>query len=156
MATKTVTRAALVAAVYVVLTVVLAPLSFGPLQFRISEMLKPLALFAPWFAWAFALGTGLANLWSPFGPWDYVAMPLVDALAAWLCWKLRARPVTALLVQAAVISVGVAVFPLWLGGKIAPWLTILPVLASQIIILFGAWFIAWRPRREWVEWRLRS
>jgi len=50
MTIKTVTRAALVAAVYVVLTVALAPLSFGPLQFRVSEMLKPLALFAPWFA----------------------------------------------------------------------------------------------------------
>jgi len=68
-------------------------------------------------------------------------MPVVDALAAWMCWKLRARPVAALLVQAAVISVGVAVFPLWFGGKIAPWLTILPVLASQIIILLGAWFV---------------
>jgi len=146
----------LVAAVYVVLTVALAPVSYGPLQFRVSEMLKPLALFAPWLTGAFALGTGLANLWSPFGPWDYIAMPLVDALAAWLCWKLRARPLVALCVQAVIIAGGVAVFPLWFGGKIAPWLTFLPVLASQAVILFGAWFIAWRPRREWVEWRLRS
>jgi len=156
MKTKMITRAALVAAVYVVLTVVLAPISYGPLQFRVSEMLKPLALFAPWFAWAFALGTGLANLWSPFGPWDYVAMPLVDALAAWICWKLRAYPAPALCVQAVIISVGVAVFPLWLGGKVAPWLTFLPVLAAQLVILLGAWFIVWKPRREWVRWLFKG
>ena len=151
MKTRTITRGAAVAAVYVVLTLALAPISFGPLQFRVSELLKPLALFDPALALAFGLGTGLSNLWSPFGPWDYLAMPIVDALAAFLCWRLRRRPWLSLALQALVIALGVAIFPLGLGGALPVHLTFPAVAASQLIILLIAYAVIWRPRREWLE-----
>jgi len=150
MATKTLTRCAAVAALYVVLTLAMAPISFGPVQFRVSELLKPLALFDPAMALAFALGTGLSNLASPFGPWDYVAMAVVDALAALICWRLRRWPWVSLVVQAVVISAGVAVFPLGLGGGLPILATFPGVLASQSIILLVAYAVIWRPRREWI------
>jgi len=156
MATKTITRSAAVAATYAVLTVVLAPVSYGPLQFRVAELLKPLALFAPEFALGFAVGTGMANLLSPFGPWDFIAMPVVDALAGYVCWRWRRYPVLALLVQAMIIAVGVAVFPLGFGGGLSPVVTFLPVLVSQVALLLLGWFTVWKPRREWVLWALRS
>ena len=40
-------QAALIAAIYVALTVPLAPVSFGPIQFRISEALVILPYFTP-------------------------------------------------------------------------------------------------------------
>ena len=151
MQTRTLTRSAAVAAVYVVLTLALAPISFGPLQFRASELLKPLALFDPSMAFAFALGTGISNLWSPFGPWDYIAMPIVDAAAALLCWHLRRHPWFSLAVQAILIAIGVAVFPLGLGGGLPAYLTFPSVAASQLLILFTAYAVIWKPRRRWLQ-----
>jgi uncharacterized membrane protein len=137
-----------IAALYVVLTVALAPLSYGALQFRVSEFLKPLALFAPWTAAAFALGTCIANLFSPFGMWDYVAMPLVDAIAALVCWRLRRHPLLALVIQAGVIALGVAIFPLGLGGGLPVLPSFISVCVSQVVIFLAAWFVIWKPRRE--------
>lgn len=150
MATKTLTKCGAVAALYVVLTLALAPISFGPLQFRVSEFLKPLALFDPTMSMAFALGTSLSNLASPFGPWDYVAMAVVDALAALVCWFLRRWPWPSLVLQAVIISVGVAVFPLGMGGGLPIWGTFPTVLVSQVTILLVAYAVIWKPRREWL------
>lgn len=152
MATRTLTRCGAVAALYAVLTLVLAPISYGPVQFRMSELLKPLALFDPAMALAFALGTGLSNLMSPFGPWDYIAMALVDAVAAVVCWKLRRWPWYSLVIQAVIISAGVSIFPLGFGGGLPVWTTFPAVFASQVTILLVAYAVIWKPRQEWL-WR---
>ena len=137
----------LLAAAYYVLTVALAPLSYGPVQFRVSELLKPAALLHPAFALAFGFGNLLANLTSPFGAWDFIAMALVDALAAWLCWTLRARPWLAVAVQAVVISLGVAVFPLGLGGGLPFTPSFVSVLASELVLLLVGYATIWRGRQ---------
>ena len=142
--TRTIVYSGMLAAAYVVLTVALAPISYGPLQFRVSEVLKPAVLWNPVFAIAFGIGTGLANLASPFGPWDYIAMSVVDAVAALLCWGLRRMPVIGVTLQAVVISVGVAVFPLGFGGGFPFVPTFLSVLVSQLILLVGGYFFIWR------------
>lgn len=146
MATRTrlIVYAAMAAAVYVVVTIGLAPISYGPVQFRVSELLKPLALVHPLFAMAFFVGNGLANLTSPFGAWDFVAMPFVDCGAALLCWLLRRVPVLGLIAQAMTISIGVAVFPLGLGGGIPIWPTVAWVLLSELILLLVGYFVIWR------------
>ena len=53
---------AIIAGLYAVLTVVLAPISFGPLQFRLSEGLNLLAFFFPQAIPGLAVGCFLANL----------------------------------------------------------------------------------------------
>ena len=50
------TRAAVIGALYAVLTLIAAPISYGPLQFRISEALCVL----PWFFPESALGLFIA------------------------------------------------------------------------------------------------
>jgi hypothetical protein len=147
--TRNIAYAGMFAGLYIVLTLALAPLSYGPVQFRLSELIKPLALFHPIFILSFGLGTLLSNLFSPFGVWDWGAMPLVDMLAGWVCWRLRRWPLAALLAQAALIALGVAVFPLGLGGGM-PWqVNVLPVFVSQIAILAAGYYLAWKPRRDW-------
>lgn len=144
MATRTIARAGVLTAMYVVLTLALAPMSYGPVQFRVSELLKPAALLHPAFALAFGVGNGVANLFSPFGPWDYIAMSFVDAGAAWTCWRLRRWPWVAVSVQALLISLGVAVFPLGLGGGLPLAPSFLAVAVSELILLCGGYALIWR------------
>ena len=63
---------AMVASVYLVLTLAIAPLSFGLIQVRFSEMLMLLAFFDRKYAPGLILGCFLANCFSPFGIMDVV------------------------------------------------------------------------------------
>lgn len=74
----------LIAAVYAALTLGLAPISYGPLQFRISEALCVLPYFFPGSAWALFGGCLLANLLSQYGVLDVVFGSLATLLAG-LC-----------------------------------------------------------------------
>ena len=132
------------AALYVVLTWGLAPISYGPLQFRVSELLKPLALFHPAFALAFGIGNGIANLWSPFGWYDFILMAFVDMVAAALCWWLRRWVYLALTVQAVVISAGVALFPLGLAAMLPFWPTFAAVLVPELVLIIVGYVTIWR------------
>lgn len=133
--------AGLVAATYAVVTVAFAPISFGPLQLRVAGLLKPLALLSPVMGLGLAVGVGLANLTSPFGMWDFVAMPIVTYGAALVAYSLRRRPVVAMLVQAVIIAIGVAVFPLYLGGGIPMWPTVVLVFASEAILYVAGYYL---------------
>lgn len=130
-AIRTIVFAGLIAAAYAVATIALAPISYGPLQLRLSGLLKPLALLSPVMGIGLAVGVALANLASPFGAWDFVAMPLVSLLAANVAYRLRVWPWVAMVLQAAMIAVGVAVFPLWMGGGIPIWPTVAWVFVSE-------------------------
>lgn len=123
--------AALTAAAYAVATIALAPISYGPIQLRVAGLLKPLALLSPVLGLGLAVGVALANLTSPFGAWDFVAMPIVSYLAALTAYALRRLPWLAMVVQAAIIAAGVALFPLYLGGGIPIWPTVAWVFASE-------------------------
>ena len=66
------TFAALIAAVYAVLTMVLGFISYGPIQFRIAEALCILPFFLPFTTWGLFVGCILANLMSPVGVFDVI------------------------------------------------------------------------------------
>ncbi len=70
--TKNIVTIGLVAAIYAVLTLVLAPMSYGPIQFRVSEVLNLLAFVNPIFAPGIVLGCFIANLFSPLGMMDVI------------------------------------------------------------------------------------
>lgn len=74
----------LIAAVYAALTLGLAPISYGPLQFRISEAMCVLPYFFSPSAWALFAGCLLANLLSQYGVLDVVFGSLATLLAG-LC-----------------------------------------------------------------------
>lgn len=84
--------AGMVGALYVVLSLVVAPFAFGPIQFRVGEALKPLVIRYPATIPAFGIGTVIINLFSPFaGTLELVFMPLVDMAGGALCWFLAHR-----------------------------------------------------------------
>ena len=54
-------KAALIAALYIALTLI-NPLSYGAVQFRVSEMLNNLVVFNKRYIWALTLGCAVANI----------------------------------------------------------------------------------------------
>ena len=56
--------AAVIAAAYAALTIALAPISYGAIQFRISEALTILPFFLPCSVWGLTAGCVLANLYT--------------------------------------------------------------------------------------------
>lgn len=70
--TKRLVRTAVIAALYAVLTLVLAPLSYGNVQFRISEIMVLLAFFDPFYIGGLTLGCFIANILGPNGMVDAV------------------------------------------------------------------------------------
>lgn len=54
--------AAVLAALYAVLTIALAPISYGAVQFRVSELLCIMPFFVPFSAWGLFAGCIVANL----------------------------------------------------------------------------------------------
>ena len=132
--TRLIVYAGLVAAVYAVITIAFGAISFGPLQLRVAGLLKPLSLLSPLMGVGLAVGVALANLTSPFGPWDFVIMPIVSLVASLAAYRMRRLPWLAMVVQAAIIAVGVAVFPLYLGAAIPIWPTILFIFTSETLL----------------------
>jgi len=89
--TRKLAAAAVVAAVYAAATMLLAPISYGALQFRISEVLCILPFFVPCTAWGLFVGCAIANLISVAGPLDVVFGSLATLLAA-LCTAAVGKP----------------------------------------------------------------
>lgn len=64
-------RGGIVAAVYIVLTMTFAPLSFGPLGIRLSEGLNFLALYNKRYIYGITVGVFVVNYFS-YGVWDMI------------------------------------------------------------------------------------
>lgn len=60
--TRSIAAAAIIGALYAVLTMVLAPISYGAIQFRVSEALCILPYFLPSTAWGLFIGCAVANM----------------------------------------------------------------------------------------------
>lgn len=86
-------KIAIIAVVYAGLTIAIHPLSYGPLQVRISDALLTIP-FIPYFgiygAVGLALGCVLSNIVSPLGPIDILfgfITNLVCGLEAWITYR---------------------------------------------------------------------
>ena len=86
---KKITRQAIVAAIYVVLTIGLAPISYGQLQFRISELLAILPFFNPQYIVGVTLGVFVANMYSTLGIVDMIVGTLHTFLSVYIMSKMK-------------------------------------------------------------------
>ena len=77
------------AAIYAVLTVAMAPISYGAVQLRLSEVLTLLAFVDPVFIPGLVLGNFIANLFSPFGLPDVVFGTLATFIAVFMMSKMK-------------------------------------------------------------------
>ena len=90
-------RSGMIAALYVVLTLLFQPISFGPVQFRVSEALTVLPILTHDAVPGLFIGCLLANLLGG-GVWFDVVLGSIATLLAALCMrKLRDKPFLAAL-----------------------------------------------------------
>ncbi len=95
--TKTLAYNAIIAAAYAALTILLAPISYGSIQFRISEIMIFLAFYNKDYIPGLVLGCLIANIPSSLGVWDMVFGTFATLLAVIAMNKVNNRYVGALL-----------------------------------------------------------
>ena len=93
--TRSLTRAALIAALYLLLTIVFQAISFGAVQFRISEALMLLPVLTVDAVPGLFVGCVLANLLGGGIWYDVVLGSIATLLAAVFARKLRNKPALA-------------------------------------------------------------
>lgn len=90
--TRALVRAGLIGALYVALTLIFQPISFGAIQFRVAEALTLLPILTVDAVPGLFVGCLLAN-WLGGGVWFDVVLGSVATLLAAICSrKLRSRP----------------------------------------------------------------
>ena len=141
--TVSLVRGAIIAALYVAVTLLLAPISFGPIQVRVSEALTVLPVFFPEAIPALYIGCLLANLGSPLGLVDILGGSTVTLLAAIATYRLRANVKIALLppvlFNAFLVSIYVRTVLQW-----PYWLTVVSIGVGQAIAVYGLGFLLLR------------
>lgn len=86
--TRYLVKAGIIAAIYFVLTVFLAPISYGLVQFRLAEAMTILPFFEPAAIPALFIGCLFANVYGGLGLVDIVFGSLTTLLAAYLTSKM--------------------------------------------------------------------
>lgn len=129
--TKHLTLNGVIAAVYAVLTLI-NPLSFGALQFRVSTLLLPLAVFVPQVRVGLVIGTAIGNLNSSLGIIDILVGSIVSAIAVYVIPKVKVKYIMPVLYA---LDSGVLVaLELWYCFKTPVWYNIVTVGISGIIL----------------------
>ncbi len=81
--TRELAEVAVISALYVALTYLVAPVAYGPIQFRVSEALVILVAARRHLLWFVPVGCVVANLLSPYaGVWDLAFMPAMSTVGA--------------------------------------------------------------------------
>ncbi len=100
-------RGAVIAALYIVLTLVFSPISFGPGQIRVAEVLTILPLFTPAAVPGLFVGCLLGNLLAGAVIWDVIFGSIATLIGAALGYLLRSNrwlvPIPAILANAIII-----------------------------------------------------
>ena len=151
--TERLCRAGVIAALYTVLTYVIAPLAFGPIQIRPAEALCILPLFFIEAIPALYIGCMLSNLTSPFFVYDVLLGSLATLLAAIVTYmvgrffkksfpKLFLGGLAPVLFNTLIIPL-IIVFLMPNGAEgyssiaTAYWMTALSILLSEATVVYG-------------------
>ena len=151
--------AAIVGALYAVLTLVLAPISYGPVQCRISEALCILPFFMPHTAWGLFFGCAIANIASAAGLPDIVfgsLATLIACLCIALCGKKNKKvlaclmPVVwnALIVGAMLTKVIAGLDPIESFGAFAVFAGQVGLGEAAAMFVIGLPLMTWLPKQK--------
>ena len=114
MKTNEISLAAVFSSLYAVLIIVLAPISYGPIQLRVADCLIPLAALFGWPAIAgVTVGCFMGNAYIGMGPQDVILGTIANLVAATIIFMLRKRPFLACVTGSLPIGVIVGSY-LWM------------------------------------------
>lgn len=127
-------RGALIAALYIVLCVVLQPISYGVIQIRFAESLTLLPMLFFEAVPGLFLGALVANILGPLGLIDVVGGSLATLVAAYLTYYFR-DTIIGYLSPVVVNAVFVSLY-LHLIFKWPYWATVLSIGLSEALVVF--------------------
>jgi uncharacterized membrane protein len=157
MKTKELSLMAIYAALYAAMVVVFQPISFSAMQFRLAGVLRPGIARKRDLAVAYALGTVVANIFSPYaGIYELLFMPVMSFVAGftgyYVAQQFKGNYYVCGVVIALIIPASVAFMLYQLFNT--PMIVTLPglIIAEQVINLLGATiFKMIEPRYKWWE-----
>ena len=133
-----ISQAALIGGIYAAITIVLAPISYGVVQVRISEALTVLPyVFGPYAAVGLFAGCLFSNIYGGLGIYDIIGGSLVTLLAGLITANLRKfrKPILAPLPPIILNSFLVSIYLHWIFA-VPYWLTVIAIGLGEFISCF--------------------
>ena len=127
-------RIALIAAIYVTINIIFAPISYGPIQVRIAEALTVLPFIDPAAIGGLFLGCVLSNLWGGLGLVDVLGGSFCTLLAAILTFYMK-KPIFAPLPPVLINAIGVSIY-LHLLFKLPYFLTVIYIGIGEFVACY--------------------
>ncbi len=137
LSTRYIAQVGIIAGLYAALTVALAPISYGPIQVRISEALTVLPYLTPAAIPGLFIGCLTANVYGGLGLPDIVGGSLCTLLAAFLTYLLSRtkKPILAPVPPIVVNALGVSLY-LHLLFHLPYWVTVAYIALGEIAACF--------------------
>lgn len=128
-------KASLIAALYVVLSVVLAPVSYGPIQFRVSEVLILLCFFRKDYVYSITIGCFIANFFNPIPGmllFDLIFGTFHSALSAFIISRMKNIYLASLVPTLFMFIIGLELYYVL---ELPFWITLIALMGSEFIIV---------------------
>ena len=134
--TKKITRVGVVAGLYAALTLALGFISYGPIQFRIAEVMTLLPLFGKEYILSLTIGCFLANVIGPYGLPDIILGTLATFISVYAIY-LTGKTIKNYKFKLIIASI----WPTLFNGVIVGWMLNklygLPLVLSMIQVALG-------------------
>lgn len=136
--TKNIAIAGIIGALYAALTIILAPISYGPVQVRLAEALTVLPYIFPPAIPGLYFGCMAANIFGGFGPIDIFGGSLLTLIAALLTYWLRRykKPWLAPLPPVLVNAFGVSLY-LHVLSDLPYWITVSYIAIGEVVACYA-------------------
>lgn len=138
---KNIARYSIIAALYVVLSLFLAPITFGPIQFRISEVLVLICFYRKDYSIPLIIGCFITNLFSPYFLLDITLGTLSTVIACLGIMFSKKLIVACVFPPLSLILVGIEITII---DKLPLYISIPQVMLGEAIVIFGIAFPLWK------------
>jgi len=128
-------RTGIIAAIYVAITFIFAPISYGQIQVRLAEALTLLPMILPEAVLGLFIGVLLANMLGPWGIVDIIFGSLTTLVAAYITYRFR-RTYIAYLSPILLNAFGVSLY-LYAFFQIPYWITVFYIAAGQSVAVLA-------------------
>ncbi len=140
---KAVTLSSVTAALYIAISLIFAPVSFGPVQFRFAEALTVLCCFSPYYIVGLTVGCFIVNIIGPFGIVDAVVGGVATLVSAVLVYYFRKKqikgiPLVSLIFPVIInaLAVGTEIYFTLSNTNLPFILTVLSVALGEAVSVF--------------------
>lgn len=132
---KSLTKTAVVAALYVVISLAINPLSFGTIQLRFADIFLLLCLYDKRYIYSNAIGVLIVNLFSPLGIIDAVVGVITQLVCGYTSYICKSKWLYSVICSIIVgFFVGSELYCVY-GG--AYWLMVVSLIISTVTVLFA-------------------